>query len=344
MFKFAHPEYLYLLIIIPLIIGWFIYSRYQRRQALKTFGDPALLAALMPGASKGRPHVKFYLLALAFAGAVFIVARPQFGSKVETVKRQGIELMIALDVSNSMLAHDDVNVSRLERSKRLLYKLLEGLNNDKLGIIVFAGKAYTQLPITSDYQAAKMYISSITPNLIPQQGTAIGAAINMATRSFTTQDEELARSIIIITDGENHEDDAVGAAKEARAKDIQINVIGIGKPEGSPIPLGNSNSFRKDKTGTTVVTKLNEQMCREIAEAGGGIYIRADNSSAALKEMQKALRKAAKEDVETKVYSEYNEQFQFIAWIVLALLLLELCILERRNKFLSQIKLFERIW
>jgi Ca-activated chloride channel family protein len=295
----------------------------------------------MPGVSKGRPHIKFYLLLLAIAGVVFIIARPQFGSKIETVKRQGIEVMIALDVSNSMLAQDDVHIARLERAKRLLHKLLEGLNNDKLGIIIFAGKAYTQLPITTDYQAAKMYISSISPNLIPQQGTAIGAAINMAARSFTSQDEELARSIIIITDGENHEDDAIGAAKEARTKDIQINVIGIGKPEGSPIPIPGSNSFRKDKSGITVISKLNEQMCREIAEAGGGIYIRADNTNTALKEIQKELRKAAKEDVETKVYSEYNEQFPLVVWIVLALLLLELCILERRNKFLSQIKLFE---
>jgi Ca-activated chloride channel family protein len=184
-----------------------------------------------------------------------------------------------------------------------------------------------------------MYISSISPNLIPQQGTAIGAAINMAMRSFTSQ-EGLARSIIVITDGENHEDDAIGVAKEAVGKDIQINVIGMGKPEGAPIPIEGTNSFRKDKSGATVISSLNEQMCRQIAEAGGGIYIRADNTNTALKEIQKELNKAAKGEVETKVYSEYDEQFQVIAWIVLALLLLEFCILERRNKFLSKIKLF----
>ena len=338
MFRFAHPEYLYLLSIVPLLVLWFIYSVYQKRAMLKKFGDPALLAHLMPGASKGRPQVKFYLLLLAITGLIFIVARPQFGSKLETVKRQGIEVMIALDVSNSMLAQD-VQPSRLERSKQLLYKLLEGMNNDKLGIIVFAGKAYTQLPITSDYQAAKMYIASITPKLIPQQGTAIGAAINMSMRSFTSR-EEVAKSIIIITDGENHEDDPVGAAKEARQKGIQINVIGIGKPEGAPIPIEGTNSFRKDKSGTTVISKLNEQIAREIAEAGGGIYVRADNTNIALKEIQKELNKAAKADVETKIYSEYDEQFQTIAWVVLTLLLLEFCILERRNKFLSKIKLF----
>jgi len=338
-FRFANPEYLYLLFIALPLILWFIYTIYQKRAALKKFGDPALLAHLMPGASKGRPHVKFYLLLLAIIGVTFIIARPQFGSKRETVKRQGIEVIIALDVSYSMLAQDDVRISRLDRSKQLLYKLLERMNNDKLGIIVFAGKAYTQLPITSDYRAARMYISSISPKLIPQQGTAIGAAINTSMRSFTSR-EDVAKSIIIITDGENHEDDAVGAAKEAREKGIQVNVIGIGKPEGSPIPIEGTNSFRKDKSGTTVISKLNEQMAQEIAVAGGGIYIRADNTSVALKEIQKELNKAAKADVETTVYAEYDEQFQTIVWIVLALLLLEFCILERRNKFLSKIKLF----
>ena len=292
----------------------------------------------MPSVSKGRPHVKFYLLLLAIIGVTFIIARPQFGSKREPMKRQGIEVVIALDVSNSMLAQD-VLPNRLERSKQLIYRLLEGMNNDKLGIVVFAGRAYVQLPMTSDYRAARMYISSITPNLIPQQGTAIGAAINTSMRSFTSR-ENVARSIIIITDGENHEDDAVGAAKEAREKGIQIHVIGVGKPEGAPIPIAGTNNFLRDRSGTTVISKLNEQMGIEIAAAGGGIYVRADNTSLALKEIQRELSKAAKADVETTVYAEYDEQFQLIIWIVLALLLLEFCILERKNRFLSKIKLF----
>ncbi len=307
--------------------------------SLKKFGDPAILAHLMPGASKARPAVKFSLLLLAITGVIFIIARPQSGSKYETVKRQGVEVVIALDVSNSMLAEDDVQVSRLERAKRLIYKLLEGMNNDKLGIIVFAGKSYVQLPLTSDYQAAKMYIASISPNLIPQQGTAIGAAINMSVRSFS-QREDIARSIIVITDGENHEDDAVSAAKAAQENGIQVNVIGMGKIEGSPIPVEGTNSFRKDKSGTTVISKLDEQTAQEIAASGGGIYVRADNSSFASKEIQNELKKTSKSDIETKVYSEFDEQFPIIAWIVLILLLLEFCILERRNKFFSKIKLF----
>jgi Ca-activated chloride channel family protein len=306
--------------------------------ALKKFGDPAILAHLMPGASKGRPIVKFTFMLLAITGVILIIARPQFGAKYETVKRQGVEVVIALDVSNSMLA-EDVQPNRLERSKQLIYKLLEGMNNDKLGIIVFAGKSYIQLPMTSDYQAAKMYIDNITPNLIPQQGTAIGAAINMSVRSFS-QREEISRMIIVITDGENHEDDAVGAAKAAQEAGIQVNVIGMGKPEGAPIPIQGTNSFRKDKSGMTVISKLNGQIAQEIAAAGGGIYVRADNSTFALKEMQNELNKASKSDIETKVYSEYNEQFPVLAWIVLILLLFEFCILERRNKFFSKIKLF----
>ncbi len=339
MFRFAAPQYLYLLSIVPLLICWFIYTIYKKRMSLKKFGDPAILAHLMPGASKARPAVKFSLLLLAITGVIFIIARPQSGSKYETVKRQGVEVVIALDVSNSMLAEDDVQVSRLERAKRLIYKLLEGMNNDKLGIIVFAGKSYVQLPLTSDYQAAKMYIASISPNLIPQQGTAIGAAINMSVRSFS-QREDIARSIIVITDGENHEDDAVSAAKAAQENGIQVNVIGMGKIEGSPIPVEGTNSFRKDKSGTTVISKLDEQTAQEIAASGGGIYVRADNSSFASKEIQNELKKTSKSDIETKVYSEFDEQFPIIAWIVLILLLLEFCILERRNKFFSKIKLF----
>ncbi len=337
-FRFANPEYLYLLSIVPLLAGWFIYTIFRKRMALKKFGDPAILAHLMPGASKGRPIVKFSFLLAAIIGVIGIIARPQFGSKYETVKRHGIEVVIALDVSNSMLAEDDSRVNRLEQAKRLIYKLLEGMNNDKLGIVVFAGKSYTQLPMTSDYQAAKMYIASISPNLIPQQGTAIGAAINMSARSFS-QREEVARSIIVITDGENHEDDAVGAAKEAHEKGIQVNVVGMGKTSGSPIPVAaGTNNFRKDKSGNTVISKLNEQMAQEIAAAGGGIYVRADNSNISL--IQNELSKASKADIETKVYSEYDEQFHVIAWIVLILLLLEFCLLERRNKFLSKIELF----
>ena len=338
MFRFANPEYLYLLSIVPLLILWFIYTVYRKRAALKKFGDPALLVHLMPGASKGRPQVKFYLLLLAIIGTVFMVARPQFGSKRETVKRQGIEVVIALDVSNSMLAQD-ILPNRLERSKQLIYRLLDGMNNDRLGIIVFAGRAYTQLPMTSDYRAARMYISSITPGLIPQQGTAIGAAIQTSMRSFTSR-ENVARTIIIITDGENHEDDAIGAATEAHEKGIQVHVIGVGTPAGAPIPIGGPNNFLRDRSGATVISKLNEQMGMEIAAAGGGIYVRADNTNLALREMQRELNNAAKADIETTVYAEYDEQFQLIIWIVLALLLLEFCILERRNRFFSKIKLF----
>jgi Ca-activated chloride channel family protein len=339
MLRFENPEYLYLLFIVPVLISWYLFTLYRKQTELKKFGDISLLKALMPGASKGRPFVKFILLIIAIVGMIFIIARPQSGAKREIVKKKGIEAMIALDVSNSMRAQD-VLPDRLERSKQILYRLVDGLDNDKLGLVVFAGKSYIQLPLTKDYRAAKMYISNITPELINQQGTAIGSAINLCVRSFSTQDE-LSRAIIVITDGENHEDDATGAAKEAFEKGIQVHVVGIGTPEGKPIPIPGTNNFRKDRNDNIVISKLNEQMCRDIAQAGHGTYIRADNSNLALKTIEDELNKSAKQDTEGSIYSEYNEQFQWIAWVVLILLLLEFCILERKNKYLGKIKLFK---
>jgi Ca-activated chloride channel family protein len=339
MFRFENPEYLYLLFIIPVLIGWYIYTLYKKRADIKKFGDIKLLKALMPGVSSGRPVVKFILLLVVLTGLICMLARPQLGAKRELIKRKGIEVMIALDVSNSMLAQD-VLPDRLERSKQILYRLVDGLDNDKLGLVVFAGKSYIQLPLTRDYRAAKMYISNITPELVNQQGTAIGSAINLCTRSFSSQ-EGLARSLIVITDGENHEDDAAGAAKAAFEKGIQVHVMGIGTPEGKPIPIPGTSNFRRDKEGNIVISKLNEQMCRDIARAGHGTYIRADNSNLALRTIEEELNKSAKEETEGSIYSEYNEQFQWIAWIVWALLLLEFCILERKNKYFSKIKLFK---
>ncbi len=339
LFRFANPQYLYLLLLLPLLVGLFAYVRARREKNLKAFGDPELLRGLMPGASSFRQHLKFYLPLLALFALIITAARPQFGSKLETVKRKGLEVMVALDISNSMLA-EDVQPNRIERSKRMLYKLLDGLNNDKFGVIIFAGHPYTQLPITTDYQSAKIFISSIQPSLIRQQGTAIGAALEMANRSFS-QEENKGKAIIVITDGENHEDDAVGIAKQIAAAGVQINVIGIGKPEGSPIPVEGGGGFKKDRDGNTVITRLNEAMCQEIAQAGNGTYVRADNSNSALKVIQTELEKVSKDDVEAKIYSEYNEQFPPIAWFALVVLTLEIFLLERKNGLFRNFKLFE---
>jgi Ca-activated chloride channel family protein len=268
-----------------------------------------------------------------------MLAGPQAGSKLVSVKKQGIEVMICLDVSNSMLS-EDITPSRLEKSKQTLSRLIDGFSNDKIGLIVFAGEAYIQLPITSDYTAAKMFISSINPQMVSRQGTAIGAAISLAVNSFSTN-ESSEKTIIVITDGENHEDNAVNAAKAALEKNIKVNVVGIGTVSGAPIPLyPGSTNFRKDNAGNVVVTNLNEEMCQQIASAGAGIYVQADNSNKALQILQKELNKLNKTELESKVYSEYEEQFHLLAWIVLALLIADFFMLERKNRVYRKIKLF----
>ena len=340
MFRFEEPTYLYLLLLLPFLAAFYLYSNYRRRKAIRKFGDPVLMAQLMPDVSKYRPDVKFWLVFAAIGLFAVLLARPQFGSKLETVKRQGVEVMIALDISNSMLAQD-VQPSRLEKAKRLVAQLVDKMENDKVGMIVFAGDAFTQLPITSDYISAKMFLESINPSLISKQGTAIGAAINLATRSFTPQ-EGVGRAVIVITDGENHEGGAVEAAKAAAEKGIQVSVLGVGMPDGAPIPGEGTNDFRRDRDGNVVVTRLNEQMCQEIAQAGDGIYVRVDNSNAAQKVIAQEINKMAKADVETQVYTEFNEQFQAVAWIILLLLLAEMLILERKNPLFRNIHLFKK--
>ena len=340
MFRFEEPTYLYLLLLLPFLAAFYLYSNYRRRKAIRKFGDPVLMAQLMPDVSKYRPDVKFWLVFAAIGLFAVLLARPQFGSKLETLKRQGVEVMIALDISNSMLAQD-VQPSRLEKAKRLVAQLVDKMENDKVGMIVFAGDAFTQLPITSDYISAKMFLESINPSLISKQGTAIGAAINLATRSFTPQ-EGVGRAVIVITDGENHEGGAVEAAKAAAEKGIQVSVLGVGMPDGAPIPVEGTNDFRRDRDGNVVVTRLNEQMCQEIAQAGDGIYVRVDNSNAAQKVIAQEINKMAKADVETQVYTEFNEQFQAVAWIILLLLLAEMLILERKNPLFRNIHLFKK--
>lgn len=298
------------------------------------------MASLMPDVSRYRPDVKFSMLLVAIGMFSVLLARPQFGSKLETVKRQGVEVIIALDISNSMLA-EDVQPSRLQKAKRIVSQLVDRMENDKVGMIVFAGDAFTQLPITSDYISAKMFLETIDPSLITKQGTAIGAAIDLAARSFTPQ-EGVGRTVILITDGENHEGGVEEAIKRATDKGIQVNVLGVGSPEGSPIPVGGGNDYRRDREGNVVVTRLNEQMCQEIARAGNGIYVRVDNTNNAQRAIAKEVDKLAKADVETQVYTEYNEQFQAVAWIILILLLVEMLILEIKNPLFRNVHLFSK--
>lgn len=339
MFRFAHPEYLFLLLIVPLLVGLFIYTRIQKKRKLQLFGDPALLASLMPNVSFLRPRFKFYMQLTAVILMIVVMAQPQFGTKEEKQEKKGIEVMIALDVSNSMMAQD-IQPARLDKAKMVLSKLVDGMTNDKVGLVVFAGDAYIQLPITADYVSAKMFMSSISPALVPRQGTAIGSAIDLCIKSFGEK-SDVSRAIIVITDGENHEDDAVGAAKLAAENGIAVHVVGMGKPEGAPIPVDGTMSFRKDKEGNVVVSKLNEDMCKSIAAAGGGTYVRADNQNSAYRVVSKELDNLAKSKLETRVFSDYNEQFQSFALLALILLFFDSFIFDRRNKRLSKLRIFD---
>ena len=338
MFRFANIEVLGLLASIPVFaIGYWFYTRHKRRQ-LEAFGDPELMAQLMPNASHERPTAKFCIVMVALTLLIIAAARPQFGQSERTEKRQGIEAIVALDISNSMLA-EDVAPNRLDRAKQMLSKLMDNMVNDKVGLVVFAGDAFVQLPITCDYVSAKMFLNSIKPELIKTQGTAIGQALSTSIRCFGEK-SDASRAIILITDGENHEDDAVAVAKRAKEEGIQVLVVGIGKPEGSPIPLPGTNNFIKDRQGNVVVSRLNEEMCREIAQAGGGLYVRCDNTNTATKTIQKELDKLSTQEIETQVFTDYNEQFQSFALIALFLLVIDFFIFNRKNKSLTKWDIF----
>ena len=325
MFRFEDPTYLYLLAIIPVLvlIRWLMVRQQKKR--LRRFGDPDLVKELMPDVSRFRPLVKFCLLLMALALLIVMLARPQFGTKISHEKRTGIETIIAMDVSNSMLA-EDVTPSRLDRAKMMVENLVDNFTNDKIGLIVFAGDAFIQLPITSDYVSAKMFLSSIDPSMIAVQGTDISKAVSMASHSIT-QDEGIGKAIIVITDGEDHEGGALEAAKEAKDRGHRVYVLG---------------DYMKDNTGQTVMTGLNEEMCRQIAQAGGGAYIHVENNSSAQEQLDTELDKLAKKETETTIYSEFDEQFQAVGIIALLLLVLEAFVLEIKNPLLKNISLFHR--
>ncbi len=338
MFRFENPHYLYGLIVVGLLIILHYYMEYVRRKRLRNFGEPELLSQFMPDVSKYRPELKFWLATIALVLLVIMLARPQFGTKVETRTRQGIEAVIALDVSNSMLA-EDVAPNRLEKAKMLISKMVDEMVDDKIGLLVFAGDAFIQLPITSDYVSAKMFLDPISPEMVAVQGTDIRNVIELASNSFTAN-EKSTKAIFIITDGEDNEGGAVEAAKEAAAKGIRVYMLGIGSPNGAPIPLPGTTHYMKDNTGNTVMSRLNETMCREIAAAGNGAYIYVDNSSSAQSALQGYVDKLAKQDVESTIFSEYDEQFPAFALLALILLVLDILILERKNHILNGIKLF----
>ena len=340
MFRFEDPIYLWLLVLIPILALVRFITFRSRKKKLRKFGDPELLKQLMPDVSRFRPSVKFWILQAALALLIIMLARPQMGTKISQEKRTGIETIIALDISNSMRA-EDIVPSRLDRSKMMVENLVDHFTNDKIGLIVFAGDAFIQLPITSDYVSAKMFLSSIDPSMIATQGTDIAAAINMAASSFT-QEEGIGKAIIVITDGEDHEGGAIEAAEAAKKKGMRVYVLGVGSTNGAPIPIPGTGDYMKDNTGNTVMSALNEDMCKQLAAAGGGVYIHVENNSAAQQQLDNELDKLAKKETSTTVYSDYDEQFQAFGLLALLLLIIEICILDRRNPLLKRLSLFKR--
>lgn len=340
MFRFENPLYLYLLLLIPLLAGMHYVTNFHRKRCLIRYGDIGLLKSLMPGVSAARRETKAWLMLAALVLLIFTLARPQFGTKTETRKRQGIEAIIAMDVSNSMLA-EDVTPNRLEKSKMLVNSIVDKMTNDKIGLIVYAGEAYIQLPITSDYVSAKMFLETISPSMITTQGTDIKQAIDLAMKSFTS-DRDVSKAVFVITDGEDNEGGAAEMAEIAAKKGIKVYVLGVGSPQGSPIPMAGNSQYITDNTGNVVISKLNEPMCREIAVAGHGAYIYVDNSSSAQEQLAGYVDKLAKKEMESVVYSEYDEQFQAVVLLALLALSADVLIMERKNPLFQNIKLFRK--
>lgn len=329
MIQFAQIEYLLLILVIPFLFLFHALYRRARRKRIAKFGDPQLVNKLMPGASRSRGWIKLTLISFALFFFALGLSRPQLGAKLKEVETKGVEIILALDVSNSMLA-EDYSPNRLERAKLAISRLVDKLKEDRIGLIVFAGKAFVQLPITADYISAKIFLNSISTSSVPVQGTAIGEAINTAIKSFSLESKN-SRAIVVITDGENHEDDAVAAAKSALELGIPVFTIGIGTDAGKPIPIGNGELL-KDKDGNIVVTKLDEKTLSEVAKAGGGSYLRAGNSDFGLEAIVDNIHNMDKQSYKSVVFEDFDEQYMYFFAIALVFLLLELLIGDRKGK------------
>ncbi|MBR2163056.1 MAG: VWA domain-containing protein [Bacteroidales bacterium] len=328
MIHFAQGQYLLLLFLIPFFFIVQAVVLNLRRRRLRKFGDEQLVSQLMPSYSKGKVWVRLSFFAVGFFFFVIGLSRPQIGAKLKEHETKGAEIMIVLDVSNSMLA-EDYSPNRLERAKLAISRLVDKLREDRIGLIVFAGNSFVQLPITTDYVSAKMFLNSISTESVPVQGTAIGDAINTAMRSFSAQSEK-SRAIVIITDGENHEDDPVEAAKLAAESGARVFAIGVGSPEGKPIPM--DGELLKDKDGEIVVTRLDEKVLQEVANAGNGVYVRAGNSEFGLNPVIENIRRMEDEKYSSVVFEEYDEQFMYFLGIALFFFVLEMLVGDRKPK------------
>ena len=328
MINFAQAQYLVLILLIPFFFILQALVLKLRRRRIRRFGDEELVRQLMPSYSVSRIWVKLTLFSIGFFFFVIGLSRPQIGAKLKEHETKGAEIMIALDVSNSMLA-EDYSPNRLERAKLAISRLVDKLRDDRIGLIVFAGNSFVQLPITTDYVSAKMFLNTISTESVPIQGTAMGEAINTAIRSFSAQSEK-SRAIIIITDGENHEDDPVAAAAQAAEMGVRVFTIGVGSPEGKPIPM--DGGLLKDRDGNIVVTRLDESVLQEVAKAGNGLYVRAGNSEFGLNPIIDDIRRMEDERYSSIVFEEFDEQFMYFMAIALLFFVIEMLVGDRRSK------------
>ncbi|MBI1184711.1 VWA domain-containing protein [bacterium] len=342
MLRWEHTWAFYLLAIVPLLVVLYIVFKSRRKKSLRKFASPQLMKRLARDLPMHKHEVKFVFILLAFVALTTAIANPELGSKLEEVKREGIDIMIALDLSRSMNA-TDVSPSRLEKAKVFINKLLSELQGDRIGLVIFAGNAYVQMPITTDYSAATLFLESISSEIVPRQGTAIGESIRLSLESFD-KENETNRAIVIISDGENHEGDALEAAKEARAAGVLVYSVGVGTAKGAPVPLtkhGVRYDFQRDKDGNIITSKMYAEMLREVAEAGGGTYFSLDNTRETAQLLNDDLLKLEKKEMESRVFTDYEDHFQLFLIICLALLLLDWLITYKRNQWLKKMDLFE---
>jgi Ca-activated chloride channel homolog len=333
--------FLFALFLIPLFVIIYILMRAWRKRALEKYGDMQLIGSLFPDVSIYKPVIKFMILLLSFTFLIFGIVNPQVGTKLSEFKREGVDVIIAIDVSNSMKA-EDVKPDRLRRAKQAVSKLIDKLSDDRIGIVVFAGEAFLQLPLTSDYSAAKLMLNTIDTDIIPTQGTAIGAAIEEAIHGFKDDDNK-SKCLIIITDGENHEDDAVGAATEAVKKGIIVHTIGMGTMGGGPIPIysgGAVRGFLKDEEGNAIMTKMDPTMLQQIASAGNGKFITPGDGDPDLPKLLDEISKMEKKQYSAKLFTDYEDRFQYFIFAALILLLIEFFISEKKNKLIVSWNLF----
>ena len=343
MLRYDNIEYLYLLLLIPLIIGaTVLYSRWQKK-SIQQFGDFQLIEELMQSHSRLRKRIKNFIFVLSILFLIIGLSNPQIGTKMEEVKREGVDLMIAIDLSYSMMA-EDIKPNRLERAKQAISRLIDKLEGDRIGLVVFAGEAYVQLPVTTDYSAAKLFLSTVNTSIVPTQGTKIGNAIDLCIKSFDN-DNAQSKAIIIITDGETHDDEAISSAKTAQEQGIYIHTLGMGLTKGGPIPIydkyGNTSEYRKDREGNTIITKLNEPMLQQIAQSGMGTYVRANNSKSGLSLLFDEINKMEKKEIGTMIITDYKDRLQIFLTISLFLLLFDLLLLQRKTRWNSNINLYK---